>query len=155
MHGTIYEITKEVLDKEDWAHEGNFYEDENVDYTTLLDEEDRTLAINDLFEASWFKSLFSKGIEHDSIVYNGELGTIKEEWYKCIKFEVDELKSKKILNTYKLRKTLNNPLNTESLFCLPEWIGFQSCQSRDLVEWLDTLEPGTVLHINSVFDYHW
>lgn len=155
MHSTIYEITQDIIDPDDWANESNFYEDDNVGYTTLLTSEERVEAIEDLYNSHWFQRLFSRGKERDTIVYNGNIELVKEEWYQNLQKELHELIDQKQCNTYKLRRAINRPFAEDTLFCLPGWYGSQSCHSIKLLELLNDMESGTVFHINSVFDYHW
>lgn len=157
MHSTIYEITQEQLERDEWASESNFYEDPNVDYTDLWDDESREQIINDLDECDWFNALFTKGEEPDTIVFKGRdaLQPIKEAWYKEIQDNLEALKESDGCDTYRLRKAINNPFAQYTLFCLPDWAGDKTSYPREFMELLNTLEDGTVLYINSVLDYHW
>lgn len=154
MHNDIFEITKNNLSSDEWADDSWFYEDDNVDYTTLLNGNEREEIINDWFDSDSFNSLFSRGSSQDTILYNGGLKEIKEQWYERIRIEVDTLATNHLSSTYSLRKTIDQPIFGYTLFCLPEWSGTKSSTPRELLEWLETLEPGTLLYINSVFDYH-
>lgn len=157
MHSTIYEITQEQLERDEWASESNFYEDPNVDYTDLWDDESREQIINDLDECDWFNALFTKGEEPDTIVFKGRdaLQSIKEAWYKEIQDNLEALKESGGCDTYRLRKVINNPFAQYTLFCLPGWAGDKTSYPREFMELLNTLEDGAVLYINSVLDYHW
>ena len=46
-------------------------------------------------------------------------------------------------------------LDSHFMFCLPEYTGDGAVYPCELLEWLDTLKDGAVIHINSVFDYHY
>lgn len=157
MHSTIYEITRKQLEPEEWASESNFYEDPNVDYVELWDEDSRRQEINDLYEYDWFKALFTQGKEPDTIVFKGRaaLQKIKDEWYKAMRNELEALKARSGCDTFLLRKAVNKPFAGSTLFCLPDWAGDQTSYPREFMEMLDTLEDGSVLYINSVLDYHW
>ena len=157
MHSTIYEITQEQLERDEWASEANFYEDPNVDYTDLLDDESREQIINNLDDCDWFNALFTKGDGPDTIVFKGRdaLQTIKEAWYKEIQDNLEALKECGSCDTYRLRRAINHPFAPHTLFCLPDWAGDKTSYPREFMEWLNTLEDGTVLYINSVLDYHW
>lgn len=157
MHSTIYEITQEQLERDDWASESNFYEDPNVDYTDLLDDESREQIINNLDNYDWFNALFTKGDEPDTIVFKGRdaLQTIKEAWYKEIQDNLEALKECGGCDTYRLSRAINNPFAPHTLFCLPDWAGDKTSYPREFMEWLNTLEDGAILYINSVLDYHW
>lgn len=155
MHSTIYEITQEAIDPKDWASESNFYEDDNVDYTTLLSGEERDEAIEDLCNSRWFNRLFSRGKEPNTIIYNGNIEAVKDEWYQELQKELQSLIDKRHCDTYKLRKAIDRPFGDYTLFCLSDWCGSSSCYPRELLELLERTKPGTVFYINSVFDYHW
>ena len=157
MHSTIYEITQKQLECDEWATESNFYEDPNVGYTDLWDDESREQIINDLDDCVWFNVLFTKGEEPDTIVFKGRaaLQPIKEAWYKKIQDNLEALKERGGCDTYLLRRAINNPFAQHTLFCLPDWSGGKTSYPYEFMEWLNTLEDGTVLYINSVLDYHW
>lgn len=155
MHNTIYEITQHPVDQDDWAEESNFYEDNNVDYTTLLTGKERTDAIEELCNSCWFSCLFSRGKEPDTIIYNGNIDTVKNMWYQELQKELQSLIEKRSCDTYRLRKTIDQPFAGYDRFCLPGWTGDLSCHPRDLLDLLESTKPGTMFYINSVFDYHW
>jgi len=155
MHSTIYEITQNQMDPDDWAVESNFYEDNHVDYTTLLSGQERTEAIEDLYSSSWFSDLFSRGEKPDTIVYNGNIETIKDKWYQELQKALQSLIENRECNTYQLRKTINQSFAGYTLFCLSDWSGNSSCYPREFLELLNDAKPGTVFYINSVLDYHW
>lgn len=155
MHSTIYELTQEKLNRNNWATEENFYDDKNIDYSTQLSGSERKKCIQDLCELSWFKRLFTVGDSPDTIIYNGKIDEIKEEWYTRIQIELDSMTRNKQSDSYRLRRTINSVIFGDTLFCLPESFGDSLSYPRELVEWLDTMKAGTVIHINAVFDYHW
>lgn len=155
MHNTIYEITQKSIHKDDWVNESDFYEDDNVDYTTLLIGKDRADAIEDLYNSCWFSSLFSRGEEPDTIVYNGNIETVKDEWYQKLQKELQSLIKERRCDTYRLRETINQPFAGYTLFCLSDWAGIFTCRPRVLLELLESVEQGAIFHINSVLDYHW
>lgn len=155
MHNFIYEITQNPFNPDDWADESNFYEDCNVDYTTLLTGKERADAIEELYSSRWFGCLFSRGKEPDTIIYNGSIEAVKDEWYRELQKELQLLIEKRSCITCGLRSAINRPFAGYNLFCLPDWAGSSSCTPRILLELLECMKPGSVLHINSVFDYHW
>lgn len=155
MHNTIYEITQNPVNPDDWADESNFYEDSNVDYATLLTGKERTDAIEYLCNSRWFCSLFSRGKEPDTIIYNGNIEAVKDKWYQELQKKLQSLIKKRSCNTYGLREAINQPFAGYDLFCLPDWVGNSSCYPRDLLDLLVNIKPGSVLYINSVFDYHY
>lgn len=155
MHNTIYEITQNPVHPDDWADESNFYEDGYVDYATLLTGKERADAIEDLCNSRWFGCLFSRGKEPDTIIYNGNIDAVKDEWYQELQKELQSLIEARSCNTYRLRKAIDQPFAGYDRFCLPDYVGYCSCHPRDFLDLLENTKPGTVLHINSVFDFHW
>lgn len=155
MHNTIYEITLDAVHPDDWADESDFYDDVDVDYTTLLTGQERTDAIEELYASHWFNCLFSRGKEPDTIIYNGNIEAVRDEWYQKLQKELQSLIKNRNCDTYRLRMAINQPFAGYDRFCLSDWAGSFSCPPRDLLDLLENTKPGAVLHINSVFDYHW
>lgn len=154
MHSFIYEITQDAVHPNDWADESNFYDDANVDYTTLLTGQERTNALEELYDYHWFRSLFYRGKEPDTIVYNGNIEAVKNEWYQALQKELQLFIEERHCNTYRLREAIDYPFAKYILFCLSDWAGNMTCKPRVLLELLEDMKVGTVLHINSVLDYH-
>ena len=155
MHNNIYEITVDAIDRDDWATESDFYNDSHVDYVIEMKGEERDEAINDFCEHPDFAKFFTRGKRPDTIVYNGKIDEVKNEWYDNIQKELDGMRKSGKVDSYRLRKAIDQAFFGNELFCLPGHSGFESSFPRELLEMLRHHKAGTVLHINAVFDYHW
>ena len=158
MHSSIIELTLEPLDREYWAHEDDFYDDEKVDYVSELDDEERSEIIANFLDGEdhFFSGLFTPG-DDDTIIFKGKdaLNNILKEWVNSIKKEFDKFFESENFDPSGATHAINHVLNSDYLFCLPDWTGCCAVWSRELINWLNTLEDGTVLHIGAVIDYHY
>ena len=158
MHSSIIELTLEHLDREDWAHEDDFYDDEKVDYVSELDDEERSESIANFQDGEdhFFSGLFTPG-DDETIIFKGKdaLNYIQKEWVNSIKKEFDNFVESGNFDPSGVTHEINHVLNSDYLFCLPDWTGCCAVWSRELINWLNTLEDGTVLHIGAVIDYHY
>lgn len=158
MHSRIIELTLNPLDREDWAEETYFYDDDKIDYLSSLNEDERRESIEDWENGrdAIFRRLFTRG-DGDTIIFKGHEALIKvhEEWIDSIKEEVGRLSASEGFDTFSVLASANQVLHSDYLFCLPDWTGHRAEYPRELLSWLDTLEDGTVLHIDAVFDCHY
>ena len=158
MHSSIIELTLEHLDREDWAHEDDFYDDEKVDYVSELDDEERSESIANFQDGEdpFFSGLFTPG-DDETIIFKGKdaLNYIQKEWLNSIKKEFDNFVESGNFDPSGVTHEINHVLHSDYLFCLPDWTGCCAVWSRELINWLNTLEDGTVLHIGAVIDYHY
>lgn len=158
MHSRIIELTLNPLDREDWAGEDCFYDDEKVDYVSELDNDERRESIEDFQddEDPFLSGLFTPG-ECDTIVFKGKdaLMKVHKEWISSIKRETDDLMESGRFSPYLVTQATNQVLHSDYLFCLPDWTGCSAEYPSELLSWLNTLEDGAVLHIGAVIDYHY
>lgn len=158
MHSSIIELTLEHLDREDWAHEDDFYDDEKVDYVSELDDEERSESIANFQDGEdpFFSGLFTPG-DDETIIFKGKdaLNYIQKEWLNSIKKEFDNFVESGNFDPSGVTHEINHVMHSDYLFCLPDWTGCCAVWSRELINWLNTLEDGTVLHIGAVIDYHY
>lgn len=156
MHSSIIEIRTHRIDKDEWATESDFYDDcgSMLDWCQDLSDEEREDYINGFTESELFQSLFSKGDEPDAIIYNGKLDLLKSKWYESIQAELNEVVSKKLVSSYRLTRRIKCPLDSDILFCLPEWCGSRANYPIELLEWLSHFKEGDVLYICGVLKYH-
>jgi len=90
--------------------------------------------------------------------YNGGIEQWKEEYVANIKKRADALTVDNMLewgSTYYLKQAVENPLDVAYHFYL-DGDGCQSFaeQSFAFMEFVCRLEPGTILYIGGVVDYH-
>lgn len=158
MHSRIIELTLNPLDREDWAGEDCFYDDEKVDYVSELDDEERRDSIHDWQDGSdaVFRDLFTPG-DDDTIIFKGKdaLMKVRKEWINSIKSEVNDFVESGSFSPCRVIHAANHVLHSDYLFSLPDWTGCCAVWSKELLNWLNTLEDGTVLHIGAVVRYHY
>ena len=159
MHSRIFQISTEPIDKENYLNEdtlqqgdGSFY-----DYCSEIDEEDRKEDIANLVNHALPKGMFEL-ISDDTMRYNGGIEQWKEEYVANIKKRANALTADNMLewgSTYYLKQAIKNPLDTAYHFYL-DGDGCQSFaeQSFTFMEFVCRLEPGTILYIGGVVDYH-
>lgn len=153
MHGNIYEISQYAIDIEDQVSEDELFDENIMEYVIEHNEDDRNQAIDMMLNSQWFSSLFKAGSDKNTIVFMGGVSNLIEQWHQSIQKELNKMIDQRSTNTWGIREAINCPFRTTDLFCLPDYSGVQAVPQRTFVEWLETLEPGTELCINAVFDY--
>ena len=159
MHSRIFQISTEPIDKENYLNEdtlqqgdGSFY-----DYCSEIDEENRKEDIANLVNYALPNGMFEL-ISDDTMRYNGGIEQWKEEYVANIKKRADALTADNMLewgSTYYLKQAVENPLDVAYHFYL-DGDGRPSFaeQSFAFMEFVCRLEPGTILYIGGVVDYH-
>lgn len=97
-------------------------------------------------------------ISDDAMRYNGGIEQWKKEYVANIKKKADALTVDNMLewgSTYYLKEAVENPLDVSYHFYL-DGDGCQSFAEKSFafMEFVCGLEPGTVLYIGGVIDYH-
>lgn len=158
MHSSIIELTLNPLDREDWAGEDCFYDDEKIDYVSELDDEERRDSIHDWQDGSdaVFSQLFTPG-DDDTVIFKGKDALMKvyKEWINSIKSEVDGIVESESFSPYRVIHAVNRVLHSDYLFCLPDWAEYSAVYPNELLSFLSNLEDGAILHIGAVIDYHY
>ena len=153
MHSRIFELTQANLDREDWATENDVYDEEKMDYSEELHGDERMESISWL-EISTLGRMFI--FDKDTLVFKKDaLMDVRKDWIASIKNALEVMEKKFIYNTFGLNYAIKNVLDSNYLFCLPEFTGNMAVYPCELLEWLNTLKDGEVIHVNSVFDYHY
>lgn len=153
MHSRIFELTQANLDREDWATGNDVYDEEKMDYSEELHGDERMESINWL-ESSPLGRLFI--FDKDTLVFKKDaLMDVRKDWIASIKKALEVMEKKCLYNTFGLNYATENVLDSRFLFCLPEYTGNMAVYPCELLEWLNTLKDGAVIHVNSVFDYHY
>lgn len=158
MHGYIYEIRSKRTGRDEWANELNFSEDPNIDYASEVSDEERSAAIERMFDDPLIKELFERGDDLDTLILkDGGIDAVKREWYNTMRTELDSVQKENAIDISKLHNAMNNPpFGCHSLrYCLPDWGGDISEPGRELLWFASTEMPGTKFYICGVFDYHW
>lgn len=98
-------------------------------------------------------------VEDDTIRYNGGADKWKEEFVAALQEKANEVTTENctmwIGAVYQLEKYLKNPLDTGYQFYMDEQgITGYAEQSYEFLRTVSELEPGTLLYIGGVIDYH-
>ena len=153
MHSRIFELTQANLNREDWATENDVYDEEKMDYSEELHGDERMESIAWL-EISTLGMLFI--FDKDTLVFKKDaLMDVRKDWIASIKNALEVMEKKCLYNTFGLHYATEKVLDSHFMFCLPEYTGDGAVYPCELLEWLNTLKDGAVIHINSVFDYHY
>ena len=153
MHSRIFELTQANLDREYWATENDVYDEEKMGYSEELHGDERMESISWL-EISTLGRMFI--FDKDTLVFKKDaLMDVHKDWIASIKNALEVMEKKCLYNTFGLHYATENVLDSHYLFCLPEFTGNMTVYPCELLEWLNTIKDGAVIHINSVFDYHY
>lgn len=160
MHSTIFQITEEKPLRENFLNEytlvqgdGHYY-----DYCSDIDEEERKFHIDYLIENVFPKGMFTL-VAEDTIRYNGGMDKWKEEFVATLQEKAKAVTTENctlwISEVYQLEKYLKNPLDTGYQFYMDEQgvCGYAE-QSYSFLQMVSQFEPGKLLYIGGVIDYH-
>lgn len=159
MHSSIFQISEMPIDKENYLNEDTLYQGEGsyYDYCANINDEGRREEIADLIK-TLPKGMFEL-VDDDTIRYNGGADKWKEEFVATLQEKAKEVTTENctmwIGAVYQLEKYLKNPLDTDYQFYMDEQgITGYAEQSYDFLRTVSELEPGTLLYIGGVIDYH-
>lgn len=160
MHSKIFQITPTRVDKDNYLNEdtlmqgaGSFF-----DYCGEIDDEERQLYIESLVNEVLPKGMFEL-VSEDVIRYMGGAEEWKKDFVEGIRLKAEAVTPDKVQDwigpVYQLEKYLKNPLDTGYWFYTDE-NGVQSYaeQSYEFLREVCGLEPGTLLYIGGIIDYH-
>lgn len=160
MHSMIFQITETRVDEDNYLNEDTLTQGDGsfFDYCAEIDEEERKAQIENLVNSVLPEGMFELTSD-DTIVYKGGA----EKWVKSF---VADIRSKAAAITaenameyvgpvYRLEQALKDPLNTCYWFYRDaEGVSVYAEQSYDFMQEVCRLEPGTMLYIGGVIDYH-
>ena len=159
MHSRIFQISTEQIDKDNYIDENTFIQGDYsfYDYCANIDDKERKEDIRDLVKYALPKEMFELTSD-DAILYKGGVERWKEEFVANVRKKAEALTVENMLewsSTYYLKQAIENPLDTDYRFYL-DGDGCQSFAepSFAFMEFVCSLEPGTVLYIGGVVDYH-
>lgn len=159
MHSSIFQISEMPIDKENYLNENTLQQGEGsyYDYCANINDEERREEIADLIK-TLPKGMFEL-VDDDTIRYNGGADKWKEEFVATLQEKAKEVTTENctmwIGAVYQLEKYLKNPLDTDYQFYMDEQgITGYAEQSYDFLRTVSELEPGTLLYIGGVIDYH-
>lgn len=160
MHSKIFQITRTRVDKDDYMNEDTLMQgdDSFFDYCAEIDDEERQYHIDNLVNNILPKGMFEL-VSDDTIRYNGGAAQWREEFVADIRSRAEAITPESVQEwigpVYQLEKFLKNPLDTAYWFYMDEE-GLQSHaeQSYEFLWQVCEFEPGTLLYIGGVIDYH-
>lgn len=159
MHSRIFQISTEQIDKENYLDENtlNQGDDSFYDYCANIDDEERKEDIANL--VNYLPKGMFELVSEDTIRYTGDgMEQWKEEYVANIRKKAKAVTVENMLkwsSTYYLKQAIENPLDTAYHFYL-DGAGCQSFAepSFEFMQFVCTLEPGTLLYVGGVIDYH-
>lgn len=159
MHSRVFQISTEPIVKENYLDEYTLNQGDDCfyDYCDNIDDDERKENIVRLVNEVLPKGMFEL-VEDDIIRFNGDVEQWKEEYISNIRKKADELNVENMLewsSTHYLKEAVTNPLHTDYHFYL-DGEGGQSYaeQSFAFMQLVCSLEPGTILYVGGVIDYH-
>ena len=160
IHSRIFQISTEQIDKENYLNENtlNQGDDSFYDYCADIDDEERKEDIANLVNYALPKGMFEL-VSEDTIRYKGDgIEQWKEEYVANIRKKAEAITVDNMLewnSTYYLKQAIENPLDTAYHF----YLDGEGCQSFaepsfEFMQFVCSIEPGTLLYIGGVIDYH-
>lgn len=159
MYSRIFQISDKAISKENYLNEYTLDQGDFTpyDYCSEIDDGQRKQDIVHLAGSVLPKGMFEL-VSDDTMRYNGGIEQWNEEYVANIRkkaevFSVDNMSRWDV--RYELKTALENPLGTDIRFYLDE----KACQpfaekSFVFMDFVRSLEPGTILHIGGVIAYH-
>ena len=161
MHSKIFQITTKRLEKNRFLNEFTLEQGQFCiyDYCKWISQTEREIQIDNLVMYALPKGMFRR-IAEDEIMYNGGIEQWSKEFADRIKETVTKITAENVIDpccpaVAELIHLINNPLDTDYRF-YTDADGTQSFaeQSFAFMQFVSTLEPGTILYIGGVIDYH-
>ena len=146
MHGKIFQITKTRVAEDCCLNETTLIQggDSFFDYCAEIDDKQRKFHIENLVNSVLPEGMFEL-ISEDTIRYNGGAEQWREAFVNDIRCRAEiitpDSAQEWIGPVYRLEKFLKNPLDTAE-------------QSYEFLRQVYEYEPGTLLYIGGVIDYH-
>ena len=160
MHSKIFQLTETRVDRDNYLNEDTLEQGDGhyYDYCSEIDEEERKFHIANLIEKALPKGMFTL-VGENTIRYNGGADKWKEEFVATLQEKAKAVTTENctlwIGEVYQLEKYLKNPLDTAYQFYMDEQcINGAADQSYEFLRVVSQLEPGTLLYIGGVIDYH-
>ena len=159
MHSSIFQISTKPISKENYITEetfigGNF---SFYDYCAKMGEEERKEEISNLVTCKLPKEMFEQTSE-DTILYKGGVEQWKAEFVANVRKKAEAITVENMLewkSVYATEKALSNPLDTFYHFYLDDdCTNTYAETSFAFVKFVCGLEPGTMLYVGGVIDYH-
>ena len=149
-----------LIDKENYLNEDTLNQGDNsfYDYCADISDEERKEEITNLVNSILPKGMFEL-VSEDTIRYTGDgMEQWKEKYVAEIRKKADAITVENMFewsSTYYLKQAIDNPLDTGYHF----YLNGDGCQSFaepsfEFMLFVSSLEPGTLLYVGGVIDYH-
>ncbi len=160
MHSKIFQITQTRVNKDNYLNEDTLSQGDDgfFDYCAEIDDEERKFHIDNLVNNILPKGMFEL-ISDDTMRYNGGAEQWRENFVADIRRRAEAITPDSVQDwigpVYQLEKFLKNPLDTAYWFYLNEerWQSYAE-QSYEFLRQVCEFEPGTILYIGGIIDYH-
>lgn len=160
MHSRVFQISTTQIDKENYLNEDTLNQGDNsfYDYCADISDEERKEEITNLVNSILPKGMFEL-VSEDTIRYTGDgMEQWKEKYVAEIRKKAEAITVENMFewhSTYYLKQAIDNPLNTDYHF----YLNGDGCQSFaepsfEFMLFASSLEPGTLLYVGGVIDYH-
>ncbi len=161
MHGTIYQISTEPVDLDDYISEDTVSVGDMAGFDYLYDteEEERQERIQNLVENVLPKGMFIIATDGEAIVYQGGFTKWRKSYLELLRAKTADINEDNIMEwigpSYQLQKAIVNPLGCGSYFVTEASGGYGTAErSRDLMLMVGKLETGAKLYIGAILGYH-
>lgn len=161
MHSTIFQISSEKISKEQFISELTFMECDSsfIDWCSTIDEAERVETLLHLIEYILPKGMFTLNNDKESITYVGGGDVWQDDWIKRIKEKANSITAENIKGCtgldYCLGRLLLNPLDIDSRFVLSNYVSTLAEESAEFMKLVCELEPGAILYIGGMVDFHY
>lgn len=160
MHSKIFQITQTRVNKDNYLNEDTLSQGDDgfFDYCAEIDDEERKFHIDNLVNNILPKGMFEL-ISDDTMRYNGGAEQWRENFVTDIRRRAEAITPDSVQDwigpVYQLEKFLKNPLDTAYWFYLngERWQSYAE-QSYEFLRQVCEFEPGTILYISGIIDYH-
>jgi hypothetical protein len=160
MHSRVFQISTTQIDKENYLNEDTLNQGDNsfYDYCADISDEERKEEITNLVNSILPKGMFEL-VSEDTIRYTGDgMEQWKEKYVAEIRKKAEAITVENMFewsSTYYLKQAIDNPLDTGYHF----YLNGDGCQSFtepsfEFMLFVSSLEPGTLLYVGGVIDYH-
>ena len=156
MHSRVFQISTTQIDKENYLNEDTLNQGDNsfYDYCADISDEERKEEITNLVNSILPKGMFEL-VSEDTIRYTGDgMEQWKEKYVAEIRKKADAITVENMFewsSTYYLKQAIDNPLDTGYHF----YLNGDGCEpSFEFMLFVSSLEPGTLLYVGGVIDYH-
>lgn len=156
MHSNIIQLSKQPIDREEWATPEQFYDNSGdfADYIGDYKDDETRKEIIAWMASDEFGGIFS--LEGDHLVFNG-LGDFLRDWYTCIKVTAAELNHNEFdsMKLFKVKQAVKQThCGVCSRFYIENWDGY-AAPMEDLIGFCKSqLNEGDKVYVGAIIDYH-